>query len=145
MFGRILSRPKFPPSGGVWLAVNWQGGVSTPNQVDYPFSFHLFLRSGHEPRTSCYCYCHCYFPHTPFAFYSTVIRSIAFFIKGTTIKPVGIESHNSTRKYLKNHTCKKSAVHPVLVNNKPKVIVADIAMETRNVNTIIDCTLDNFL
>jgi len=77
--------------------------------------------------------------------YSAVTLSTAFFISGTTIKPVGIESHNSTRKYLKNHTCKKSAVHPVLVNNKPKVIVADIAIETRNVNTIIDCTLDNFL
>jgi hypothetical protein len=78
-------------------------------------------------------------------FYSIVILSIAFFIKGTTIKPVGIESHNSTRKYLKNHTCIKSGVHPVLVNNKPKVIVPDMAIETRNVNTIIDCTLDNFL
>ena len=77
-------------------------------------------------------------------FYSAVILSIAFFIKGTTIKPVGMESHNSTRKYLKNHICKKSAVHPVLVNNKPKVIVPDIAIETKNVNTIIDCILDNF-
>jgi hypothetical protein len=70
--------------------------------------------------------------------------STAFFIKGTTRKPVGIESHNSTRKYLKNQMLKKSGCHPVLVNNKPKLIIPDIAMDTKMVNTIIDCTLDNF-
>jgi hypothetical protein len=74
-----------------------------------------------------------------------VIRSTAFFIPGTTIKPVGIESHNSTRKYLKNHILKKSDCQPIRVNNKPKLIIPDMAMDTSIVNTIIDCTLDNFL
>jgi hypothetical protein len=73
-----------------------------------------------------------------------VILSTAFFIAGTTIKPVGMDSHNSTRKYLKNHIFKKSGCQPILVNNKPKLIIPDMARETSIVNTIIDCTLDNF-
>jgi hypothetical protein len=74
-----------------------------------------------------------------------VILSTAFFNTGTTIKPVGIESHNSTRKYLKNHIFKKWGCHPILVNNKPKLIIPDMARETSIVNTIIDCALDNFI
>jgi len=71
--------------------------------------------------------------------------STNFFSKGTTINPVGIESHRSTRKYLKNQVLKKSGCYPILTNNKPKLIIADIAMETKIVNTIIDCILDNFI
>ena len=37
LFTSILEKnnvAKFPPSGGVRLAVKWQGGVSPPNRVD---------------------------------------------------------------------------------------------------------------
>jgi hypothetical protein len=84
------------------------------------------------------------FDDTTQSFY-LVILSTAFFIAGTTIKPVGMDNHTSTRKYLKNHIFKKSGCQPILVNNKPKLIIPDMARETSIVNTIIDCTLDNFL
>jgi hypothetical protein len=77
-------------------------------------------------------------------FYFTVILSTHFFMRGTTVKPVGIERQQPIKKS-PNQIFRKSALQPKRKSKIPKLITAVIATETNNTKSIVPCVFDNFI